>query len=90
MLAAMPPDGYAACCGAIERMDLRADLPRITAPTLVVSGAEDLATAPEHQELIAAAIGGARHEIVAGAAHLAPAEQPQIVTRLILDHLEAP
>jgi 3-oxoadipate enol-lactonase len=89
MLVANPADGYAACCGAIERMDLRGDLPRITAPTLAVSGADDLATPPEHQELIAAAIPGARHEIVAGAAHIASAEQPQIVTRLILDHLEA-
>jgi 3-oxoadipate enol-lactonase len=89
MLAGQPADGYAACCGAIERMDLRADLPRIAAPTLVVSGAEDTASAPERQRLIADAIPGARLESVAHAAHLAAAEQPQIVTRLILDHLEA-
>jgi 3-oxoadipate enol-lactonase len=89
MLVANPPDGYAACCGAIERMDLRADLPRIAAPTLVVSGAGDPATAPEHQALIAGSIPGARHELVAGAAHLASVEQPQIVTQLILHHLEA-
>ena len=89
MLVSMPADGYAACCGAIERMDLRGDLPHIAAPTLVISGADDHATAPEHQRLIAAAVPGARLELVAGAAHLAAAEQPQIVTRLILDHLEA-
>jgi 3-oxoadipate enol-lactonase len=89
MLVATPADGYAACCGAIERMDLRGDLPRIAAPTLVVAGAEDPASAPEHQELIAALIPGARLEVVADAAHLAAVEQPQIVNRLILDHLEA-
>jgi 3-oxoadipate enol-lactonase len=88
MLAASPPAGYAACCGAIERMDLRAQLGSIAARTLVVSGAEDLATPPEHQALIAAAIPGARHEIVADAAHIAAVQQPGIVNRLILDHLE--
>jgi 3-oxoadipate enol-lactonase len=86
MLVASPPDGYAACCGAIERMDLRGDLGRIAAPTLVVSGAEDSATPPEHQRLIAASIPGARLETIA-AAHIAAAEQPAAVTHLILDHL---
>ncbi|MEA2148587.1 MAG: 3-oxoadipate enol-lactonase [Solirubrobacteraceae bacterium] len=89
MLLASPPVPYAACCGAIERMELRADLPRIEAPTLVISGADDLATPPEHQRRIAGAIPGARLELLRPAAHLATAEQPEAVTRLILDHLEA-
>ena len=90
MLVAQPPDGYAACCGAIERMDLRGDLPRITAPTLVVSGADDPASAPEHQALIAEAIPDARLEVVADAAHLASVEQPQVVNRLVAEHLHRP
>lgn len=89
MLVSQPAEGYAACCGAIERMDLRGDLPRITAPTLVVSGADDPASAPEHQALIAEAIPGARLEVVADAAHLASVQQPQVVSALILDHLGA-
>src|SRR5690606_11761500 len=40
MVAATSDDGYAACCGAIERMDLRPLLPRIAVPTLVIAGAE--------------------------------------------------
>jgi 3-oxoadipate enol-lactonase len=87
MLASSPPDGYAACCGAIERMDLRDALSGIQAPTLVVSGDQDLATPPEQQALIARAIPGARHEIVAPAAHLAAVEQPESINRLILEHL---
>lgn len=87
LLLASPPDGYAACCGAIERMDLRTDLPRIAAPTLVVAGDEDPATPLEHQERIATAIPGARLEVIAGAAHLATAEQPAAVTRLLRDFL---
>jgi 3-oxoadipate enol-lactonase len=87
MLVASDPAGYAACCGAIERMDLRAELPRIGAPTLVISGSDDLATPVEHQRLIAGAIPGARHEIVSPAAHIAAVEQPDAVNRLIGEHL---
>ena len=88
MLAATPPEGYAACCEAIERMDLRDDLPAITAPTLVVSGSDDPSTPAEHQRLIAAAVPGARHETVRPAAHLAAVEQPDAVNRLILEHVQ--
>jgi len=87
MLGDSPAVGYAACCGAIERMDLRALLPRITAPTLVISGADDLAAPVECQALIAAAIPGARHEIVGPAAHVAAIEQPEAINHLIEDHL---
>jgi 3-oxoadipate enol-lactonase len=87
MLVNTPADGYAACCGAIERMDLREVLPRITAPTLLISGAEDPSTPPEQQALIAAAIPAARHEVVGPAAHLASVEQPEAINQLILEHL---
>jgi 3-oxoadipate enol-lactonase len=87
MLVAADPASYAACCGAIERMDLRAQLPRISAPTLVISGADDLATPVDRQRLIATAIPGARREIVSPAAHVAAVEQPEAVSRLIGEHL---
>ena len=87
MLATTDAVGYAACCGAIARMDLRNDLRRVTAPTLVVSGSDDPAAPIEHQRLIAEAIPSARHEVVAPAAHLAAVEQPETVNRLILEHL---
>ena len=90
MIAGVPAEGYAACCGAIERMDLLDVLPKITAPTLVIAGADDPATPPEgHADLIAAGIPGARLEVVADAAHLGNYEQPEEFTRLILGHLEA-
>jgi 3-oxoadipate enol-lactonase len=89
MIASQPDEGYAACCGVIERMDQVADLPAITAPTLVIAGAQDPATPPEHAERIVAGIPGARLEVLDPAAHLANVEQPEAVTRLILEHLEA-
>jgi len=87
MLLATPAEGYAGCCEAIAAMDLRAGLGSIAAPTLVLAGADDPATPPPHAEAIVAAIPAARLEVVAGAAHLANIEQPQRVTRLLLDHL---
>ncbi len=90
MLRNSPPAGYAACCGAIERMDLRGDLGRIVAPTLVVGAAEDLAIAPEHSAAIAAAVPGARLVVLARGAHLAAIECAAEVTGLIKDQLEAP
>ena len=83
------PRGYAGCCAAIRDMDLRDRLPSVGAPTLVVSGAEDPATPPEHGGLIADAIPGARFEVVPDAAHIANVEQPEKITQLILTHLEA-
>ncbi|HEY3463790.1 MAG TPA: 3-oxoadipate enol-lactonase [Amycolatopsis sp.] len=89
MIAAVPAEGYAACCGVIERMDLLDVLPKISAPTLVIAGAEDPATPPAgHSDLIAEGIPGARLEVVADAAHLGNYEQPEEFTRLILGHLE--
>jgi len=82
------PEGYAGCCAAIRDMDLRDRLPSIEAPTLVISGAEDPATLPEHGELIRDSVPGARFEVVPRAAHIANVEQPEKIIQLILDHLE--
>jgi 3-oxoadipate enol-lactonase len=87
LLTASPPEGYAACCGAIERMDLREDIERIQAPTLVISGSDDGSTPREHQELIAARIPGARHETIDPGAHLSNVEQPEAFCALVLEHL---
>jgi 3-oxoadipate enol-lactonase len=87
-MQATPPAGYAACCEAIADMDLRNDLHRISAPTLVIAGSEDLATlADGHARVIATAVPDAQLAVVQHSAHLANVEQPDAVTRLILDHL---
>ena len=89
MLLGADPEDYAWCCGAIAAMDLRADLPRIAAATLVVVGAEDPATPVPHAETIAAGIHGARLEVVPDAAHVAPVEQPGVVAALLGEHFGA-
>jgi 3-oxoadipate enol-lactonase len=86
MVSSVDAEGYALCCEAIAAMDLRADLPAVQAPTLVISGALDPATPVEHGELIASLIPGARMEIVE-AAHLANWERAAEVNALLSDHL---
>lgn len=87
MLRGSKPDGYAACCEVIATMDLRADLARIEADTLVIAGADDEAIPVTHSAAIASAIAGSRLEVVADSAHLANVEQPARITDLLLDHL---
>jgi 3-oxoadipate enol-lactonase len=42
---------------------------------------------PENGEALAAAIPGARHVVIQGAAHIANAEQPEVFTRVVQDFL---
>ena len=88
MVRGTDDEGYAGCCAAIAGMDQRADLPAITAPTLVVSGAQDPSLPPEHQQLIADAVPGARLVTVSPAAHIATIEQADLVTAALLAHLD--
>ena len=89
MIAEADDEGYAACCEVVARVDLRDDLARIAAPTLVVSGREDPALPPEHQALIAASIPGAELLTVSPGAHLANLEQAPRITGALLDHFDA-
>ncbi|MFD6679480.1 3-oxoadipate enol-lactonase [Micromonospora parva] len=88
MLTATPPDGYAACCEAIAAMNLRPDLGRVAAPTLVIAGADDPATPVPHAREIVGRIPRARLVVIDAAAHLANVEQPEQVCRLLLRHFD--
>jgi 3-oxoadipate enol-lactonase len=89
LLLATPPEGYGATCEALAAMDLRDDLPRIAASTLVIAAGEDQATPPELSREIARRIPGAEVVVIPDAAHLANVEQPEAVTEQILDHVAA-
>ncbi|WP_031517874.1 3-oxoadipate enol-lactonase [Streptomyces sp. NRRL F-5123] len=81
------PKGYADCCDALAAFDLRGELARIQAPTLVVAGRQDTATPPVHARELADGIDGSSLVEINGAAHLAPVQQPQRVLHALLDHL---
>jgi 3-oxoadipate enol-lactonase len=89
LLLATPAPGYAGCCAAIAGMDLRPLLPRITAATLVITGADDPATPVARAEEIVAGIAGARLTVLPGVAHLPGVQQPVRLGELIGDHVGA-
>jgi 3-oxoadipate enol-lactonase / 4-carboxymuconolactone decarboxylase len=87
MLSSTDAESYAQCCAAIGSLDLRTDLGRIAAPTLVIAGADDPAAPPtQHGALIADAVPGARLVVLDRAAHLATFEQPGVIAQLLLGH----
>ena len=86
MLLACPVEGYTGACAVLRDADLRADLGRIAAPTLVVSGTHDTATPPALGAEIAAGVREAR-TIELDAAHLSNVEQPIAFTAAVLDFL---
>lgn len=76
---ACDPVGYAVCCGAIGRMDLRPALAAITAPTLVIAGRDDPATPPAMAETICKGIDQAELVVLPRAAHLLAVERAEAV-----------
>jgi 3-oxoadipate enol-lactonase len=89
-LEGVDPEGYAGCCEAIAALDLRSSLGRISAPAMVIAGAEDPATPPWHGAQIASAVRGARLRVIRGGSHLANVSQPGEVTAILLAHLTGP
>ena len=66
---------------------LRGRLRRITAPTLIVAGAEDGLVPLAYAETFAAEIPGARLEVIEGAAHWLPFEKPDELAALVRSFL---
>ena len=71
----------------MARADLRATLPALRCPLLVVCGRSDLLTPPECSQEIAAAVPGAELVLLDDCGHLLTMEQPEAVNRLLLDWL---
>jgi 3-oxoadipate enol-lactonase len=86
-LAGTPAEGYAGCCEALADADLTGQLQAVAAPTLVLTGSDDPVVTAGDGAALAAAIPNARHHTIAGAAHIASAEQPDAFIRQLLDHL---
>jgi 3-oxoadipate enol-lactonase/4-carboxymuconolactone decarboxylase len=74
---ATDPIGYAGCCAAIRDMDQRDALSRITTPTLVIAGDQDVSMPwAEHGEWLSSSIQAAT-VVRLRAAHLSNLEQPR-------------
>ncbi|TMI99109.1 MAG: alpha/beta fold hydrolase [Alphaproteobacteria bacterium] len=71
------------------RADSRPLLPSIRCPTLVLVGAQDEATPPALSEEMAAAISAARLVVVPDCGHLSTLEQPEAVTRALIEWMNS-
>ncbi|MEV6217806.1 alpha/beta fold hydrolase [Nocardia sp. NPDC051833] len=69
--------------GVTARPTIAPELPSITAPTLVLVGADDTATPPARSDRIATLIPHADHHVLPACGHSSSLEQPDLVT----DHL---
>jgi 3-oxoadipate enol-lactonase/4-carboxymuconolactone decarboxylase len=85
-LRAADAEMYALACEALADFDVRSRLGEIAVPVLAVAGGEDFATPPELLTEIANGIQRGELQILDGVAHLAPAEVPEEVAKLIIKH----
>jgi 3-oxoadipate enol-lactonase len=83
------PGTKGAIRGVTDRVPVYDEIASITAPTMVVVGAGDVATPVARAEQIAAAIPGARLEIIPDAGHVSALEAPEAVTDLMMPFLAA-
>ncbi|MDJ0422101.1 3-oxoadipate enol-lactonase [Dietzia kunjamensis] len=89
MVLGTPAEGYASCCDALAGWDNRAELGRISCPTLVLAGDEDPSTPPEVLREIADGVPGADFVVVSPAAHVPTVEIPDRITDVLRRHLDA-
>lgn len=71
----------------LESYDVTDRLWRVDAPTLVVAGARDVVVPPGEQKALAAAIPGARFEVLEGAGHVGFLTHRRDVARAVARHL---
>ena len=90
MLEGTPAEGYAACCEAIARWDARSDVSAIRAPTLVISGDDDVAAPPQDGAFLAGSIPAPSSRSFPSARILQTSNSPPLFTRALLGHLRVP
>lgn len=84
-LARQHPAAVVAGLAALrDRPDRRAELPAIRCPTQILVGEHDILTPPAEAQAMAAAIAGARIEVLPDAGHLPPLETPAAFARAVL------
>jgi 3-oxoadipate enol-lactonase len=88
MLVRTTAGGYARTCAAIRDTDLRDSTARLRLPCLAVCGDADGATPPDLVRETAALVPGSRFELIRGAGHIPPVEQPEALGALIARFLD--
>jgi 3-oxoadipate enol-lactonase len=86
---ASDPGGYIGCCAALRDSDLRVTVGAISAPTLVIGGALDLATPPDLAMWLHEHIEGSELTMFDDAAHLSNLERADEFTARLVRFLTA-
>lgn len=84
-------EGYIACAGAVRDMAQTAMLPKIKAPTLIMTGRQDPACSVDQAAVLHRMIDGSQLMILEDAAHLSNIEQPQafnLALRTFIDRID--
>lgn len=84
MLRQTSVDGYVGTCAALRDADFRQAVGQIKKSTLVLCGAQDIATPPELGREVAGLIPGAQFSLIDNAAHLPCVEQPDAVVERMM------
>jgi 3-oxoadipate enol-lactonase len=84
MLLRTTVDGYIGTCCALRDADFHATVSQIKSRTLVLCGAEDIATPPELGRELASLIAGAEFSLIEGTGHLPCIEKPLPMTERML------
>ncbi|ALC24862.1 hydrolase [Streptomyces pristinaespiralis] len=87
MAASVRLPGYAYAAESMASADLRAELPSIAVPLLVLCGDQDTVTGIEASQALAGAVHKSAYVIVKDAGHLANQEQPGRFDAWVLSHL---
>lgn len=86
MLRRTPDEGYMGNCAALRDADFREQVAGINAPTLIISGAHDLAATPADGHYLNSAIAGSRY-VELDTSHIANWEQADAYSRIVRDFL---
>ncbi len=87
MILSTPPEGYIANCAAIRDMDQRETISRISARTLIITGAKDPVATPSDARYIVERVAGAQY-VELDAAHLSNIEAAERFTQRLVQFLE--
>ncbi len=82
-MSEVPETTYRAVIAALTQFNLRAGLPNIACPTLLIAGSEDTTAPAAMMERMAGRIPGAQFIVMEGAGHLAPIEQPDRFNQIV-------
>jgi len=87
-MASVNEAAYRTTLSLLTSFDRRADLPRVTQPTLLIAGEADGTAPPRGMARMAEFLPNARLLVIPGVGHLLPLEAPGAFHRALLDFLE--